>query len=56
MTYWFKGGFSWAAIIALVVGGIASVPVVDVSWVMGMPVAFGLYVLLRKVGVDRAAG
>jgi len=54
--YWFKGGFSLAAIIALVVGGIASIWVVEVSWVMGLPVAFVLYIVLKKAGLDRVAG
>jgi len=47
--YWFRGGFSLAAIIALVVGGVASIPAVDVSWVVGLPVAFVVYLLLRRV-------
>jgi len=54
--YWYKGGFSIAAIASFVVGGVASIPFIEISWMIGMPVGFVLYIILRKgVNVDRAA-
>ena len=54
--YWYKGGFSIAAIASFVVGGVASIPFIEISWIIGMPVGFVLYIILRKgVNVDRAA-
>lgn len=52
--YWYKGGFSIAAIASFVVGGVASIPFIEISWMIGLPVGFVLYVILRKVvNVDR---
>ncbi len=53
--YWYKGGFSRAAIIALVCGSAASFPVLSLSWMIGLPLSFVLYIILRKAGVDRVA-
>jgi len=50
--YWYKGGFSLAAIIALVCGAGASFPVLSLSWMIGLPISFVLYIILRKAGVD----
>jgi len=53
--YWYKGGFSLAAVIALVCGSAASFPVLSLSWMIGLPLSFVLYIILRKAGVDRVA-
>ena len=53
--YWYKGGFSLAAVIALVCGSAASFPVLSLSWMIGLPIGFVLYIILRKAGVDRVA-
>jgi len=53
--YWYKGGFSLAAVIALVCGSAASFPVLNLSWMIGLPLSFVLYIILRKLGVDRVA-
>ena len=46
---------SGAAIIALVCGSAASFPVLSLSWMIGLPLSFVLYIILRKAGVDRVA-
>jgi len=53
--YWYKGGFSVAAIVSLVVGALASFPVLELSWMIGLPASFVLYTILRKLGVDGVA-
>jgi nucleobase:cation symporter-1, NCS1 family len=45
--YWFSGGFSFAAIIALVAGVGASIPFMSISWIIGMPVGFVVYIILK---------
>jgi NCS1 family nucleobase:cation symporter-1 len=51
--YWYTGGFSIAAIITLVVGGAISLLAINFSWMVGLPVGFVLYIVLKAVGVDR---
>ena len=52
--YWYKNGFSIAAIISLIVGAVISLAWVEISWMIGLPVAFVLYVILKKVvGMER---
>jgi len=52
--YWYKNGFSIAAIITLVIGGVVSLLAIDFSWMVGAPVGFVLYIVLKEVvGVDR---
>lgn len=50
--YWFKSGFSPAAIIALIIGALAALPFLDISWMLGLPVGFIAYIILKKMGVD----
>jgi NCS1 family nucleobase:cation symporter-1 len=51
--YWYKSGFSIAAIISLIVGGVLSLFAINFSWLIGLPVGFVLYIVLKAVGVDR---
>jgi nucleobase:cation symporter-1, NCS1 family len=52
-SYWFLHGFSPAAIVTLVVASAVSLIFIDVSWLVGMPVAFVLHILLVRLGLDR---
>jgi NCS1 family nucleobase:cation symporter-1 len=52
-SYWFWRGFSLAGYVALAVASVVSLIFVEVSWFVGMPLAFGLHILLVKLGLDR---
>ena len=52
-SYWFRHGFSPAAYVSLVVASIASLIFVDISWFVGMPLAFVLHIVLVRLGLDR---
>ncbi|MBN1837689.1 MAG: cytosine permease [Spirochaetales bacterium] len=47
--YWYTGGFSLAAIIALVVGAGISLLKLEISWMIGLPIAFVIYVVLGRL-------
>jgi NCS1 family nucleobase:cation symporter-1 len=54
--YWYNKGFSFAAIIALVVGAGISLIKVEISWMIGLPVGFVIYMILgRFFGMERHA-
>ncbi|MBN2324486.1 MAG: cytosine permease [Spirochaetes bacterium] len=54
--YWYTRGFSFAAIIALVVGAGISLLKVEISWIIGLPIGFVVYIVLaRFVGMERPA-
>lgn len=54
--YWYNKGFSFAAIIALVVGAGVSLIKVEISWMIGLPVGFVIYMILgRFIGMERRA-
>jgi nucleobase:cation symporter-1, NCS1 family len=52
-SYWFRRGFSPAAFVTLVVASAVSLIFVDVSWLVGMPLAFVLHIVLVRLGLDR---
>jgi NCS1 family nucleobase:cation symporter-1 len=52
-SYWFWRGFSPAGYVALAVASVVSLVFVEVSWFVGMPLAFGLHILLVRLGLDR---
>jgi NCS1 family nucleobase:cation symporter-1 len=55
--YWFIGGFSVTAVSSVAIGSAASLLLLGLSWMIGLPVGFGAYVVLRKANVDkRTAG
>ncbi|MCK4827237.1 cytosine permease [bacterium] len=54
--YWYKNGFSLAAIISLIVGALVSMVWLEISWMVGLPLSFVLYSVLKKtVGMERTA-
>ncbi len=50
--FWFIRGFSVTAIASVLVGSLASLAMLDLSWMIGLPVGFVAYVALRKVDLD----
>lgn len=51
--FWYWKGFSVSGLDALFVGAIASFPMMDISWMIGLPVAFVVYTALEKVKVNQ---
>ncbi len=52
--YWYTKGYSFAAIIALIIGAAVSLFKVEISWMIGLPVSFVIYVILaRFIGMER---
>jgi NCS1 family nucleobase:cation symporter-1 len=51
--FWFIRGFSVAALASVVLGSAASLLMLDLSWMIGLPFGFISYVALRKVDVDQ---
>lgn len=52
-SYWFLRGFSPAAYVALVVASAISLVFLNVSWFVGLPIAFVLHAVLVRLGLDR---
>lgn len=50
--FWFVGGYSVTAIVSVLVGAVLSLPLLNVSLLIGLPVGFGLYVALRRIDLD----
>ncbi|KYH24728.1 allantoin permease [Halalkalicoccus paucihalophilus] len=50
--YWFIRGFSVTAVASTVIGSVASLLLLDLSWMIGLPVGFVSYVVLRKGNLD----
>lgn len=50
--FWFIKGFSVTAIASVLVGSLASLAMLDLSWMIGLPVGFVAYVALRKADLD----
>lgn len=48
----FVSGFSVTALISVLIGSAASLLVLDLSWMIGLPVGFIVYIVLRKINVD----
>ncbi|WP_323173297.1 cytosine permease [Natrialba sp. PRR66] len=48
----FMKGFSVTAVLSVLIGSVASLAVLDLSWMVGFPIGFGTYVCLRKLNVD----
>lgn len=53
--FWFIRGFSVTAIASVLIGSAASLLILDLSWMIGLPVGFITYVALRKVDIDQQA-
>lgn len=50
--FWFIGGFSVAALASTVIGSAVSLLLLDLSWMIGLPIGFVSYVALRKANVE----
>lgn len=50
--FWFIKGFSVTALASVLVGSLASIALLDFSWMVGLPVGFATYVVLRKLDLD----
>lgn len=53
--FWFVKGFSASGIVSMLVGVAVSLPILDLSWVIGLPTAFLVYVVLSKVELNEYA-
>lgn len=53
--FWFVNGISVTAVVSVVIGSAASLLMLDLSWMIGLPVGFLSYVTLRKAEVDEQA-
>ena len=51
--FWFIQGFSVTAVASVLIGSGASLLMLDLSWMIGLPVGFISYVALRKADIDR---
>jgi NCS1 family nucleobase:cation symporter-1 len=52
-AFWFVGGFSATGLLSMVVGVLISLPILDLSWVIGLPTAFVAYSVLSKANFNR---
>lgn len=50
--FWYWKGFSVAGVGSLVIGALVSVPLMDISWMVGLPTAFVVYTALRTYGIE----
>ena len=50
--FWYVSGISPSAILALLVGAGASMPVLSLSWMVGLPVGLVAYVVFRRINLD----
>lgn len=50
--FWYWNGFSITGIGSLLIGTLVSLPVMEISWMVGLPAAFLSYVGLRKCGLE----
>lgn len=51
--FWFIRGFSVTAVASVLIGSGASLLMLDLSWMIGLPVGFISYVALRKTNLDQ---
>lgn len=50
--FWYVSGVSPSAILALFIGAGASMPVLSLSWMVGLPVGIVTYVIFRRIDLD----
>lgn len=50
--FWFVRGFSVTGLVSMLVGVAVSLPILDLSWVIGLPTAFITYTSLSKLELD----
>lgn len=51
--FWFFKGFSIAGIASIIIGTVVAIPVLDLSWMVSLPVGFVSYVVLTKLDINR---
>ncbi|GAA0254716.1 cytosine permease [Haladaptatus pallidirubidus] len=51
--FWFIRGFSISALLSLLFGAVVSVPFLDISWMVGMPIGFVCYCGLKRFEFDQ---
>lgn len=51
--FWFVRGFSVTGMVSMLVGVAVSLPILDLSWVIGLPTAFVAYAVLARVDLNR---
>lgn len=50
--FWFVRGFSVTGIVSMLAGVAVSLPILDLSWVIGLPTAFVVYAILSKAELN----
>jgi NCS1 family nucleobase:cation symporter-1 len=50
--FWFVRGFSVTAVVSVLIGSGASLLMLDLSWMIGLPIGFVSYVVFRKIDLD----
>ena len=50
--YWYIRGFSVTAVLSVLIGSVASLAVLELSWMIGLPIGFVTYTALRKLNLD----
>jgi NCS1 family nucleobase:cation symporter-1 len=53
--FWFVKGYSASGVVSMLIGVAVSLPILDLSWIIGLPTAFVAYVALSKVEVNEYA-
>jgi NCS1 family nucleobase:cation symporter-1 len=53
--FWFVKGFSASGIVSMLIGVAVSLPILDLSWVIGLPTAFVVYVIFSRVELNEYA-
>jgi len=51
--FWFVRGFSVTGMVSMLIGVGVSLPILDLSWVIGLPTAFVAYAVLARVDLNR---
>lgn len=53
-AYWFSGGLNWAGLLAVIIPAVAAMLLfLHVSWLVGLPAGFGLYLVLYRAFYGR---
>jgi NCS1 family nucleobase:cation symporter-1 len=52
-VYQYNNGFSYAGMIALVVGAAIAISFLKLAWILGFPVSAVVYIILKRSGIDR---
>jgi NCS1 family nucleobase:cation symporter-1 len=50
--FWFVKGFSVSGIVSMLIGVAVSLPILDLSWIIGLPTAFVAYIVFSKMELN----